>query len=204
VWVRDRVSEAHVHGNPVEVAERDGAKQGLRVLIGGVGYRWQRDISFGLIVSDELSQLDWPPSIEVADLGYGAIYAARDLADAQPPYDRVILLTGIARGRTPGQIYRIQWEGGAPNPDDVVARMREAGAGVIDPDHLLVIAQHFSALPDDVVVIELEPVDVTGGEGLSPEAAGRLHEAIELARREAFALRRREHAPPGYGGTAHG
>ncbi len=176
----------------METAERDGAEQGLRVLIGGVGYRWQRDTSFGLIVSDELSQLDWPPGIEVADLGYGAIYVARDLADAQPPYDRVILLTGITRGRTPGQIYRTQWDGGAPDLDDIVARMREAGAGVIDPDHLLVIAQHFSALPDDVVVIELEPVDVTGGEGLSPEAAGRLHEAIELARREAIAPRCRE------------
>ncbi len=204
MWVWDRVSEARMRRNSGEIVKPDSTKQGLRVLIGGVGYRWQRDASFGLIVSDELSRLDWPPGIEVADLGYGAIYVAHDLADAQPPYGRVILLTGIARGRTPGQIYRTQWEGGAPDPDDLVARMREAGAGVIDPDHLLVIAQHFSALPDDVVVIELEPVDAAGGEFLSPEAAGRLQEAIELARREAFAPRRREHAPSGHRGTAHG
>jgi hydrogenase maturation protease len=210
VWVRDRVSEARAQGRWVEVrggratdviAEPDGTKQRLQVLIGGVGYRWQRDASFGLIASDELSQLDWPPGVEVADLGYGAIYVAQDMADAQPPFDRVILLTGIARGRKLGQIYRTRWEDGALNPDDLVARIREAGAGVVDPDHLLVIAQHFGALPDDVVVIELEPVDVTGGEDLSPEAAGCLQEAIELARREAFAPRRREYAPSEYGVT---
>ena len=137
--------------------------------------------------------------MEVADLGYGAIYVAQDLADTRPPYDRVILLAGMARGRTPGQIYRTRWESIAPDPDDLVARIREAGAGVIDPDHLLLIAQHFGVLPDDVVVIELEPVDATGGEGLSPEATGRLHEVIELARREALAPRRPEH-----GGTAYG
>jgi hydrogenase maturation protease len=201
--MRDRVSENSVEtqgGLAADaIAGPDGLKQGLRVLIGGVGYRWQRDASFGLVASDELSRLDWPSGIEVADLGYGAIYVAQDLADARPPYDRVILLTGMARGRTPGQIYRTRWESSAPDPEDLVARIREAGAGVIDPDHLLVIAQHFGALPDDVVVIELEPVDVTGGENLSPEAADRLQEVIELARREALAPRRRE-----YGGTAYG
>jgi hydrogenase maturation protease len=213
VRVRDRVSEARMQGSSVEtqgrpeadaVVEPDGPEQGLRVLIGGVGYRWQREASFGLVASDELSQLDWPPGIEVDDLGYGAIYVAQDIADARPPYDRVILLTGIARGRTPGQLYRTRWEGGVPDPDDIQARIYEAGAGVIDPDHLLIIAQHFGALPDDVVVIELEPADVTGGEGLSPEATDRLHEVIELVRREAFAPRRRAHAPPEYGETVHG
>ncbi len=203
MWVRDRVSENSVETQDGLAADAvvapDGLKQGLRVLIGGVGYRWQRDASFGLVASDELSRLDWPPGIEVADLGYGAIYVAQDLADARPPYDRVILVTGMARGRTPGQIYRTRWESSAPDPEDVVARIREAGAGVIDPDHLLVIAQHFGALPDDVVVIELEPVDVTGGEDLSPEAARHLQEVIELARREAFAPRRREHGGSAYG-----
>jgi hydrogenase maturation protease len=202
--MRDRVSENSMETQgglttADAIAGSDGLKQGLRVLIGGVGYRWQRDASFGLVASDELSRLDWPPGIEVADLGYGAIYVAQDLADARPPYDRIILLTGIARGRTPGQIYRIRWEGSTPDPEDLVARIREAGAGVIDPDHLLVIAQHFGALPDDVVVIELEPVDVTGGEDLSPEAAGHLQEVIELVRREAFAPRRREHGEAAYG-----
>ena len=172
--------------DPAEARDR-----GLRVLIGGVGYRWLRDASFGLVASDELARLEWPPGIEVADLGYGALYVAQDLADAQPPYQRVILLAGVARGRTPGRIYRYQWEGALPDAEEIQARVREAGAGVIDLDHLLVIAQHFGALPDDVVAIEVEPVDATGGDELSPAVADLLPQVIELVRREALAPSRR-------------
>ncbi|MDQ4077295.1 MAG: hydrogenase maturation protease [Chloroflexota bacterium] len=158
-----------------------------RVLIGGVGYRWMRDASFGLIASDELERLDWPPGVEVADLGYGALYVAQDLADAQPPYGRLILLAGVARGREPGKIYRYQWKEVPSDPEEIQARIREAGAGVIGLDHLLVIAQHFRALPDEVIVIEIEPVDAMSGDGVSPEAARLLPEVIEMVRREAMA-----------------
>lgn len=158
-----------------------------RVLIGGVGYRWQRDASFGLVASDELARLDWPLGIDVEDLGYGAIYVAQDIAGAQPPYGRLILLAAVERGRQPGRLYRHQWEGELPNAEEIQARIREAGAGVIDLDHLLVIAQYFDALPDDVIVFEMEPVDVAGGEGLSPQVGDRLPEVIELVRRAALA-----------------
>ena len=159
---------------------------GSRVLIGGVGYRWQRDASFGLVASDELARLDWPPGVDVADLGYGALYVAQDLADADPPYGSIILLAGVERGREPGRVYRYRWEGMLPGADEIQVRIREAGAGVIDLDHLLVIAQYFGALGDDVIVIEVEPVDAASGDGLSPQAAGLMPEVIESVRREAL------------------
>jgi hydrogenase maturation protease len=159
----------------------------MKVLIGGVGYRWQGDASFGLVAADELATLAWPAGVEVADLGYGALYVMQDLADARPPYERLILLAAVPRGRTPGQIYRYRWEGALPDADEIQERIREAGAGVIDLDHLLVIAQHFGALPGEVVVVELEPVDVAGRDGLSPTAAALLPSVAELVRREALA-----------------
>ncbi len=61
--------------------------------------------------------------------------------------------------------------------------MYEAGAGVIDLDHVLVIGRHVGALPDDVVV-ELEPQPGTTGAVLSPQAEALLPEAVELVRRE--------------------
>ncbi|GIV97358.1 MAG: hypothetical protein KatS3mg057_2015 [Herpetosiphonaceae bacterium] len=158
-----------------------------RVLIGGVGYRWHGDASLGLIASDELAQLNWESGIEVSDLGYGALYVAQDLADAQPPYDRLILLGAVERGREPGRIYRYRWKGLLPDVNEIQARIFEAGAGVIDLDHLLVIAQFFKALPDDVVVLEVEPVDVTRGEMLSSEMAEMLPALIALACQEALA-----------------
>lgn len=156
----------------------------MRVLVGGVGYRWMRDASFGLIASDELAR-DPGIGVDVADLGYGAIYAAQDLADARPPYQRLILLAGAARGREPGRIYRYRWAETLPDEEEIQARIREAGAGVIDLDHLLIIAQYFGALPEEVIVIEVEPVETTGGEGLSSKVSALLPEVIEWVRREA-------------------
>lgn len=155
-----------------------------RTLIGGVGYRWQRDASFGLVATDELACLDWPDEVEVADLGYGAIYVAQDIALANPPYERLIFLAGMQRGREPGRLYPYRWTGRPISDEEIQARVREAGAGVIDLDHTLLIAQHFNALPPEVLVIEVEPVDVSGGDGLSEAASALLQPAIDMVRRE--------------------
>jgi Ni,Fe-hydrogenase maturation factor len=159
-----------------------------RVLIGGVGYRWDGDRSFGLLAADALARESWPPEVRVEDLGYGAIYVALDLADARPQYDRLILIAGVQRGspRVPGELYVEQHVPAAPDDDELQARICEAGAGVLDVDHLLVIARHFGGLPDDVVRIELEPADDVRGDRLSAAAAARLVDARSIARREAL------------------
>ncbi len=158
-----------------------------RVLIGGVGYRWFGDASFGLVASDELARLFWPEGVDVEDLGYGALHVALDIADADPPYERVILIAVTTRGREPGRLYRFACEARGGATEEVQARMYEAGAGVIDLDHLVVIGRHFGALPDDVVAIELEPYPGTTGDGLSSAAQALLPDAVDLVRREVLA-----------------
>ncbi len=160
---------------------------GARVLIGGVGYRWMSDASFGLVASDELAKLDWPPGIKVDDLGYGALLVAQDLAMADPPYDRLILIAAVNRGRPAGQIYRTFWTGELPGEEEIQERVREAGAGVVDLDHLLIVGQQFQALPPDVLVFEVEPEDRSPGTELSPEMESLLPQVIEMVRREALA-----------------
>jgi hydrogenase maturation protease len=169
---------------------KDEADSSGRVLIGGVGYRWQRDGSFGLVVCDRLAEMDLPVGVEAADLGYGAIYAAQDIAYAEPPYTRLILIGGVERERERGRLYPRRIEKIEVGPDEMQARMAEAGGGVIDMDHLLAIAQYFNALPADVLVLELEPVDTRGGDVLSPPAAALLPVALEWALREAAAPRK--------------
>jgi hydrogenase maturation protease len=157
------------------------------VLIGGVGYRWQRDASFGLAVTDALATLDWPDHIQVADLGYGALYVTQDLKDAKPPFERLLLIAGVARGRVPGELYCGRWQAALPDEHEIQERVREAGAGVVDVDHLLIIATYFGALPAHVIKLEFEPIDVAGGDGLSPRAAALLPEAVAQARALALA-----------------
>ena len=155
-----------------------------RVLVGGVGYRWMRDASFGVVASDALAKLQWPPHVEIADLGYGAILIAQDLMYAEPRYSRLIIIAAVERGRTPGTLHRYRWLSATPAAEEIQARIAEAGAGVLDVDHLLVVATYFGVLPSDVVIIELEPVDTSGGEELSAEAASSLASVADLVRGE--------------------
>jgi hydrogenase maturation protease len=157
-----------------------------RVLVGGVGYWWQRDCSFGLVACEHLSKLAWPSTLEITQLDYGALYVAQDLADAQPPYGRLLLIASAMRDREPGRLYIRQWHPEPLDPEDVQARIREAGAGVIDLDHLLVISHHFEALPPEVTLLEIEPVDTSGGEGLSPQIEALLVEVVEHVRQLAL------------------
>jgi Ni,Fe-hydrogenase maturation factor len=173
------------HLAPLGVA---GAQARRRILIGGLGYWWQRDASFGLHAAEALAAGEWPPGIRVEKLDYGAIYVAQDLLAVQPPYERFVLLAGVGRGRAPGSLHRRLWSATERDrdPDEVHRRMLGAGSGIVDLDHLLVIADHLGALPREVVLIEYEPVDARGGEALSPHGEGRLQEAVELARRSAL------------------
>jgi hydrogenase maturation protease len=159
----------------------------VRTLIGGVGHRWQRDASFGVVATDRFAALDWPGSVTVADLGYGAIYAAQDIADADPKYDRVVLIAAMPRGREPGSLYSYWYDRPLPPDEEIQERVREAGAGVIDLDHLLVIADRLGALPPRVFVIEVEPVDMSPGIELTAIAEARIAEAEALARHAAEA-----------------
>lgn len=155
-----------------------------RVLIGGIGYRWCGDASFGLVAADELARMPWGDGVRVEDLGYGALHVAMDLAEADPPYERVILIGATERGRQRGRLYCFRCEARRHDPEDVQARMYEAGAGVIDLDHLVVIGRQFGALPDDVVAIELEPDPRTAGDTLSPGARALLPELVDLVHHE--------------------
>jgi hypothetical protein len=170
----------------------------MRVLVGGVGYRWQGDASFGVVASDALARVAWPPGVEIADLGYGALLVTQDLLAATPPYDRLVLITAATRGR-PFGLYERAWDGRLPDAAEIQERVREAGAGIVDVDHVLVIAGHFGALPDDTVIFELDHAGPAAREALSADATALLPAAIERVRAAATAPprnRRRVDAVP--------
>ena len=158
----------------------------VRTLIGGVGYRWLGDASFGLLASDRLAEMAWPAGIRVEDLGYGALYAAQDIAAAAP--DRLILLAGHERGREPGRLYRYRWQPAACDEEELQARIREAGAGVIDLDHLLLIGNYFKQLPPSVLLFEVEPLQTDDGEALSQPVAALVPAVVRMVREEALSL----------------
>jgi hydrogenase maturation protease len=153
----------------------------MRVLVGGVGYRILRDGSLGPYLADRLaSELEGRGrnGIEVEDVSYHPVGFSQNLQE-RPPYDRLVLVAGVERGREPGTITSYRWDGVLPSPDEIQARVAEAVTGVISLDGLLIVCGALGGLPDDVRVVEIEPADQGWGEGFSPKIEKRLTEIVE-------------------------
>lgn len=154
-----------------------------RILIAGVGYSQLRDNSLGPVLIDKLKNLDWPEGVQVEDLSYGPIGVMHRL-DEQPPYDRIIFVAAVSRGRKPGSLCCYAWNHEVPDLDEIQARVGEAVTGVISLDNLLVITTYFKKLPADVLVIEVEPVDEGWGDGLTGEVEAAIPAIVEKIQQE--------------------
>ncbi len=156
----------------------------MRVLVGGVGYRFQRDLSLGLVLVDRLKGAAWPAGVqvEVEDWGYGPIGILHALGE-RPAYDRIVLVSGVDRERRPGGIYQYAWSTTLPSDEEVQERVTEAASGVIHVDNLLVIGTYFKRFPADVDVIEVEPVESSWGEPLSEAVEALVPDLIARLRR---------------------
>ena len=149
-----------------------------------VGYRNLSDFSVGPVLLTELQSLDWERGVDIEDLSYGPIAVVQNLEE-RPPYDRMVYLSAVQRGRVPGRVYRRAWNAPLPPEEEIQARIGEAVTGVIDLDNLLVIAQYFRVLAPEVVIIEVEPLNCGSGEALSPAVHAMVPDILKQMRAEA-------------------
>lgn len=141
---------------------------GNRVLVAGVGHRCWRDRSLGPVLADRLARRRLPEYVDVEDFSFGAIAMMQRLQDRTGLYRRCVFVAAEERGRRPGRVYAYRWPGQHCDPRLVQRLITEAGAGVVALDPLLVICTHFGVLPREVLVVEVEPAEVSWGECLSP------------------------------------
>ncbi len=155
-----------------------------RVLVGGIGYRNLTDHSAGVLVVDELARREWPEHVNVEELSYGPIAVVQRLEDetGDRRFGRLIAVSSVARGggRIPGTITTYRWDRVLPSPDHVQGAVAEAVTGVIAMDNTLVVCRQFGALPDDAVVVEIEPLWQESGEQLSAPIAAIFDELCAL------------------------
>lgn len=150
----------------------------MRVLVGGVGYRFLRDESVGPYLADRLAA-DARNGIEVEDLSYGPVAISQNLLD-RPPYDRLVLVGAVRRGREPAAIECYRWDGELPDGAEIQARVGEAVTGVISLENVLVVCGALGGLPADVRVVEIEPAEEEGwGDGFSPVLEAALPAIVE-------------------------
>ncbi len=157
----------------------------MRAVIGGVGYRNLRDHSLGIVMSDELEAVAEPPWLLVEDLCYGPVAVAQWFQEEAlgVPITRAVFITAIARedGRTTGMISAYRWDRALPDADVIQRCVVDAVTGVILLDNTLIVVEWMKALPRDVIVIEVEPLEHAFGEEMSPAVAASYAEVRRLA-----------------------
>lgn len=155
-----------------------------RVVIGGVGYRNLRDHSLGIVMSDELEPLARPPSLMVEDLCYGPVAVAQWFLDEARtyPFTRAIFITAIEREqRPPGTISAYRWNHALPSADLIQRCVVDAVTGVILLDNTLVVIEWMGGLPEETIVIEVEPLEHAFGDEMSPAVADAYAQVRDLA-----------------------
>lgn len=132
-------------------------------------------MSVGPFVADTLEPRD---GVEVEDVSYHPVGLSQNLAE-RPPYERLVLVGSAQRGREPGTITSYRWDGGLPAAAEIQARVSEAVTGVISLENTLIVCGALGGLPDDVRVVEVEPEDLSWGDGFSPTIEERLPDVVE-------------------------
>lgn len=157
----------------------------VRVIVAGVGYRNLRDHSVGVEVADRLEAEPWSDDVVVEDLSYNPIAVVQRLDDEPSPqrFQRAVIVAAVERrGRAAGTVATYRWDGVLPADEEIQRAVTEAVTGVIALDNTLVVTRHFGALPDEVVVVEIEPAVHEFGDTFS-EAVGRRFDTVcELVR----------------------
>jgi len=149
----------------------------VRVLVCGVGYRFLRDNAVGVHITDTLAP-EASNGIEFEDLGYHPVGFMQKLQD-RPPYDRIVFVGAIERGRDPATVTTIKYDHVLPPVEEIQERVGDSVTGSISLDNLVIVAEAFKALPEDVWIVEIEPADETWGDGFSPEVEAKLPEIME-------------------------
>jgi len=154
----------------------------VRVVVAGIGYRNLRDHSIGVDVADRLMSRAWTGDVVVEDLSYNPIAVGQRLEDEPPGrrFERAVVVGAVERGRAPGTVTTYRWDGALPGDDEIQRAVTEAVTGVIALDNTLIVTRHFGALPDEVIVVEVEPAVHEFGETFSEAVAGVFDEVCEL------------------------
>ncbi len=159
------------------------ARESARVLVGGIGLPWLRDLDFGTQFVRRVEDEEWPPDVIVEDLSYAAHRVLHRLQELRP--EKVVLVGAMPRDvDPPGTIRRYDLDLTPPDEEEVSDRLGEAVGGIIDLDHTLAVVRYWKGFPPETVVIEVEPGDRAFGLGFSAEVEAQVDTILAMVREE--------------------
>lgn len=143
----------------------------MRVLVLGMGNLLLRDEGVGVHAAHCLMKRSLPKNVTVMDVGTAILDALPLLEEV----DRVVVIDAVQGGDSPGTIYRMPLDEFAPNP--CIASMHG-----FDLSRVLAMTRRRS--PPDILVIGVEPAEITWSMELSPLVGEALPEVMELVLEE--------------------
>jgi len=144
-----------------------------RILVAAGGNVLRRDDGFGAAVAARLGAL--PAGAEVIETGIGGIALLQELLAG---CDGLVVIDAVDRGAEPGTVFVLE-----PDVDEAA---HVPDVHLANPRRVLAMAKTMGVLPDRVVIVGCQPVDVDElDDQLSPEveravpiAVGKVEETV--------------------------
>lgn len=144
------------------------------ILILGIGNILLKDEGVGVHVVKRLKEMSFPDNIEILDGGTAGL----DLVDFIAGRRKLIVIDAVNTGGKPGTIYRLTEENLNIGPKAIMSFHE---IDFLDALHMSEIA---GSKPEEIVVIGIEPKDMSDGVELSPEIEERIPKIIEVVMKE--------------------
>jgi hydrogenase maturation protease len=144
------------------------------ILILGIGNILLKDEGVGVHVVRKLKEMSLPENVEVLDGGTAGL----DLADFIAGRKKLIVIDAVNAGEKPGTIYRLTEE----NLNiKFKAIMSFHEIDFLDALYMSIVMDE---KPEEIVVIGIEPKDMSDGTELSPEIEERIPDIIKIVMKE--------------------
>lgn len=147
-----------------------------KVVIVGFGNILLQDEGIGVHIAQQLQGYDLPKNIEVIDGGTASLDVLSSLNEMR----KLIIVDAVKSKGKPATIYRFCPGDLAHTKDTESLSLHQ-----IDVIEALRITARTSKLPDEIVIIGIEPKDVEWGTDLSPEVKDKIPDIIDLILEEA-------------------
>lgn len=153
-------------------SERSSQK---RIVIIGVGNILLRDEGVGVHVAQELQKRPWPSNVQIFDGGLAGIGLLDFFAEAS----KVLLIDAAEMNRSPGTLVRF-------TPEEVRSRSADLRFSSHDIGlmEVLELAKALGHGPADIVILAIQPKEISWGTDLTPEVQAAVNKAVDAVSAE--------------------
>jgi hydrogenase maturation protease len=167
----------------LEVEMPDTERQNGNVLILGLGNILFKDEGFGAWVALELLKMELPANIEVIDAGTASL----DLLLSAENMTKLIIIDVLKSDGEPGAVYKLKFDGKNKEKLNEIFCENQTTAISLHQVGLLgalAAAEKIGNCPKEIVIIGIEPDDISFGLGLTDKLRNMISKTVNIVLEE--------------------